>query len=82
MDDFTSTFPDSKFNEKNFEQSEKEIMDQVINMYAKLSDDQLIAHTHENGTPWSISYPNHAKIPDKLIEKYYKDILKNQKNSK
>ena len=57
-----------------FTTDNKKIMDAVINVYAKKSGAELIAITHEHGSPWQRHYiedRRDIKIPTESIKDYY-----------
>jgi uncharacterized phage-associated protein len=63
------------------DQTTKQFLERVWNVYCKLSGWQLSAITHENDTPWSITWNKNggaahsgAIIPNELIAKHYKDL--------
>ena len=64
---------------KMFDEKDKDIMDQVIDLYGPLSGARMIAITHADGSPWSTCYDSslsYIKIPNGTIESYYKGELK------
>lgn len=67
-----------------FSETDKQIMNQVIDTYSKRSGAELIAITHRDGSPWDQCYIPDVRgieIPNHLIEEYYKQKAK-QANDK
>ncbi|MBB5735921.1 putative phage-associated protein [Xanthomonas arboricola] len=59
----------------DFTQEEKNILDQVVDIYGKFTGIQLSAMTHRPDTPWEITWKRagkNAAIPNDLIETFYK----------
>ena len=57
--------------------SEKDLIEQVWNVYGKYSGIQLSGLTHKPGTPWEITRQRFgvgAIIPNDLIEDYYRRL--------
>ncbi|MCT3721331.1 SocA family protein [Elizabethkingia anophelis] len=53
-------------------------LDSVWNIYKKYNALELSDLTHQEGTPWSITYKsmgNRSTIPNDLIEQHYKDKI-------
>ncbi len=64
---------------KMFDEKDKEIMDQVIDLYGPLAGARMIAITHAEDSPWSTYYDpdqSYTRIPNRAIESYYKEELK------
>lgn len=63
----------------DIDEESKQLMDNVFEYYKTYNPYQLIALTHEKGSPWWQIYntQNHDKfIPNDLIKKFYKRKLK------
>lgn len=59
-----------------FDEDEKSIMDQVIDIYGKFSGVKLSSMTHQRGTPWDVTWSRFGKnavISNDLIEEFYQE---------
>ena len=59
-----------------FNQNEKDIMKQVVEIYGKRNGVFLSALTHQKGTPWSRAWDEYGKnaiIPQDWIEEHFKE---------
>lgn len=67
-----------------FTEDEKDVMDQVADMYGNVNGVRLSAATHKPGTPWSVTWERHgrnAEISNDLIEDFYDRILSQPSHS-
>lgn len=67
-----------------FSGEEKDVMNQVAEMYGDVNGVRLSAATHKPGTPWSITWERHgrnAEISNDLIEDFYDRILSQPRHS-
>jgi uncharacterized phage-associated protein len=61
----------------NFSEATNELLEQIWNIYGKLSAFRLSELTHVPGGPWDIATKvggNYAHIPDELIQQHYKAL--------
>lgn len=61
------------------DETERMILDAVYKRYADQESFELVALTHQFGSPWHQVYDGHYSnciIPDKIIKSYYKEILR------
>ena len=66
--------PIVKNDDSMFSDKEKEVMSAIAKIYSKMSVDELISITHQNGSPWEKTYEPGVlfkKIPDDIIQNYY-----------
>ena len=66
-----------------YDDAERDLMDQVCNKYGHLTGIQLSAMTHAPGTPWDRvwkQFGQNAVIPDSMIEQFYSDLATNSTN--
>ena len=57
-----------------FTNENKKIMNAVIDVYAEKSGEELIAITHQRGSPWDKFYipdERYIEIPNDIIKEYY-----------
>lgn len=67
-------------NKEDFDEQEKDIMDQVIEMYGDFSGLALSRLTHEPGTPWYRTWNSGDRyniISNDLIEDHFKQLAAN-----
>lgn len=67
----------------DFSQDELDIINQVYNIYGKWDGITLSNLTHQDGTPWDITWKHHGKnavISNDLIENYYKQLYQTLQN--
>jgi uncharacterized phage-associated protein len=63
---------------KDFDEDERDILDQVFDVYGEFGGVRLSRMTHVRGGPWDQIWRKHkrqARIPNELIEKYFADIV-------
>ncbi len=63
--------------DEDFEDQERDIMDQVCRLYGGYSGIELSQMTHAPGTPWEETWNKFGKnaiIPDELIRAHYKEL--------
>lgn len=55
----------------------KAVVDMVWRRYHSMSDSDMVALTHQKGTPWDVCYIEgmNKPIPDEVTELYYKKIV-------
>lgn len=56
---------------------ERDVLDQVYDTYGDFSGIQLSHITHEDGTPWDITWSKEGRdsvIPDDLIKQHYEEL--------
>ena len=63
---------------------ELEGVDAVYNAYSPLSGPQLSALTHQQGTPWRLTWDRHprCRIPNDLIQIYFSDLIQQLRRQK
>ena len=62
-----------EFDDEEFDEDEKDVMDEVLSEYERFSAAELSAITHADGTPWDLTYQqNRVIIPKDLIEEHYR----------
>ena len=63
---------------EEFDNEEKDVMGQTLEVYGSLSGLQLSSLTHLKGTPWHKTWTSHAwysaEISNDLIEDYYSEL--------
>jgi uncharacterized phage-associated protein len=74
------TKPIEKVPKEVLSETDKALVQTVLNAYGKFSGPQLSTMTHQKGTPWADVYDPESQfhdtdIPDHLIEKYYSKLL-------
>ena len=65
---------ENKYVENLFTNENKKIMNAVIDVYAEKSGEELIAITHQRGSPWDKFYipdERYIEIPNDIIKEYY-----------
>lgn len=69
----------------NFSARQTQFLEGIFLEYGSIMPFRLVSMTHEKGSPWDVVYnrpkyedPQGLKIPEELIEKYFKDNFKNQ----
>lgn len=68
----------------NLDPADKDLLEQVWNIYGSLPAFRLSDMTHVPGGPWDIATKtggNYAKIPDELIKQHYVDLRKKAENA-
>ena len=64
---------------RDFDGDEDDILNQIYNYYGQFDGVRLSRMTHAKDGPWDQTWRRHkrqAVIPDKVIEKYFKDIIR------
>ena len=67
-----------------FDSEEKDVMNQVIDVYRDYTGPQLISITHEKGTPWRQCYDKtklYVEIPNIIIEEFFRKKLEEYNRS-
>ena len=62
----------------------REFLEKVFNTYNQYDGIQLSSLTHQSGTPWDTVYMDGVRgveIPDDLIERHYKRLLNERRNT-
>ena len=54
---------------------QRAILDGVLEAYGAFSGSQLVAMTHEAGSPWDLYRRSRATIPDEAIKAYYLEVV-------
>ena len=76
-DDKTCTplFPDPALKDEYA----KKVVEMVWKRYNDFSDNEMVALTHRDGTPWAVCYipGQNAPIPDEVTAMYYKKLVEN-----
>ena len=65
---------DASFPSNAITKEDKDFLEQIYNIYGKMSPFRLSELTHEPGGPWEIATSwggNYAPIPDELIRSHY-----------
>ena len=66
-------------NPGTFDEEEKDIMNQVFNIYGKYTGMDLSRLTHASGSPWRITFDAGEKtISNDLIEDHFRQLSKRQ----
>lgn len=66
-------------DDKKFDPLEEDLINQIFETYGNFTGIELSTLTHEEGSPWSITWNNDGKnahISNDLIENYYKRMAK------
>ena len=69
--------------ESPFNDSEKNVLNQVYEKYGKLDGVQLSAMGHTPGGPWDKTwrkYRRQAMIPDRLIQRHFRKVRRQSAN--
>jgi uncharacterized phage-associated protein len=65
------------FDGDKFDTQESHLLDQIVDIYGKMSGLQLSALTHTPGSPWDITYRTRGQnsvIPQDLMRSYYGEL--------
>ena len=75
--------PPLSVGQKNFDDEEKSIMEQVVDVYKEFNGVQLSQLTHAKGTPWEITFKKNKEfiISNDLIKSHFKSLLQEQAES-
>ena len=79
----SSVFPPN--GEEEFDDLEKSVMDQTVDIYGCYSAIRLSMMTHAKGTPWDIVYNEIGRdfvIPNDLIEEHYMQLYESGQNDR
>ena len=67
---------------REFDRDERNIIDQVFELYSELNGIALSQWTHAPGTPWEqAEKKHHLYISNDYIQRYYSDIVKKERAS-
>lgn len=68
--------PIYSFKSEEINEEDALFLDKIWNIYGEKDGIYLSALTHQENTPWSLTYPRGENIiiPDELIEKHYKEM--------
>lgn len=70
--------------QSDFSDDERELIDNVLDSYGKLSAFALSNMTHQPETPWSLTYDSegaYSEIPKDLIMRHFIDLKEQRSNS-
>ena len=76
-----SAFLLSHYAKTELKDKDKDFLKIIWNNYKKFTGFELSDKTHEEGTPWADTWEESTRklIPNKLIKRYYTEMIKNKK---